>query len=285
MLIGSQDRHVALLVRLPRLGLLRTGELRAKGVELPVRVLDLAVHHLQPDREGSDMRGGRLGGARRDLDGLLAQGGQGLIRADAPDPRGFQQTLNGRLMDSGRLRGRRNQRPQGQKPVRSGIVREFEQLRVIPPELLADAVAQPVPLLPQVLGHARPFAEFDRDRIGRLQRPEAMPVGAQRIRQHAAVETVVLGARDSESIPETIELFGIDRMDREAAFHQRLYHRAVRHFDGHGDRLSRRACRRQQPIAHRTEAFAAVRERMLAVTVPWASTKTRRGRGDRRLPI
>jgi hypothetical protein len=53
-------------------------------------------------------------------------------------------------------------------------------------------------------------------------------------------------------------------MDREAAFHQRLYHRAVRHFDGHGDRLRRRACRRQQPIAHRAEAFAAVRERMLA---------------------
>jgi hypothetical protein len=35
------------------------------------------------------MRGGRLGGARRDLDGLLAQGGQGLIRADAPDPMGL----------------------------------------------------------------------------------------------------------------------------------------------------------------------------------------------------
>lgn len=67
---GPEDRRVALLVRRPRRGLLRTGELRAKGIELPVRVLDLAVHHLQPDREGSDMRGGRLSGAWRDLDRL-----------------------------------------------------------------------------------------------------------------------------------------------------------------------------------------------------------------------
>ena len=55
---GQQNCHVALLRRLPRFGLCGIGEFRAEGIELPVRLLDLAVHHLQPDREGANVGGG-----------------------------------------------------------------------------------------------------------------------------------------------------------------------------------------------------------------------------------
>ena len=53
-------------------------------------------------------------------------------------------------------------------------------------------------------------------------------------------------------------------MDMEPTFHQCLDHRAVRHLDGHADRLRFGARRRQYPIAHRAEAFATMREGALA---------------------
>ena len=47
------------------------------------------------------------------------------------------------------------------------------------------------------------------------------------------------------TIPEAVELLGINRKDVEAAFEQPFDNRAPRHFDGHGDPL--RLSRRQGP--------------------------------------
>ena len=52
--------------------------------------------------------------------------------------------------------------PQIEEPPGGEIVAEFERLREIAPELLAQAVA----LWLQVLGHARPLAQLDDDRVG-----------------------------------------------------------------------------------------------------------------------
>jgi hypothetical protein len=95
------------------------------------------------------------------------------------------------------------------------IVTEFERLRIIAPELLADAVGQPVTFLLQVLGHAGPLAQLDHDRVFDCKPAKAMPVGSQRVAEHVGVPAVVFGAGDGEAIAEAVELFRVDRIDLE----------------------------------------------------------------------
>ena len=47
------------------------------------------------------------------------------------------------------------------------------------------------------------------------------------------------------TIPEPVQLLGVNRKDVEASFDQPFDNRATRHFDGHGDPL--RLARRQGP--------------------------------------
>ena len=57
-----------------------------------------------------------------------------------------------------------------------------------------------------------------------------------------SIPPVILVACHTLTIPESVELLGINRKDMEAAFEQPFDNRATRHFNGHGDplRLSRR---------------------------------------------
>src|SRR5208337_1545222 len=132
------------------------------------------------------------------------------------------------------------------------------------PELLADAVGKPVALLLQVLGHARPLAQLDHDRVFDREPAEAMPVGSQGVGEHVGIAAIVLGAGDGESIAEAVELFGVDRIDLETALEQDLDDGTVRRLDRHGDRGRLFAARRHQPVAHLGEACSPVREGSLA---------------------
>ena len=60
-------------------------------------------------------------------------------------------------------------------------------------------------------------------------------------------------------------------MDPEATFNQGLDDRAVRHLDGHEDRLRRRSRQLEDPGRHRGQTFAAVSERPRAELRPRAS--------------
>jgi hypothetical protein len=66
-------------------------------------------------------------------------------------------------------------------------------------------------------------------------------IRANGIGQDTGIAPVILGARHTMTIPEPVELLGMQRKDVEAAFEQAFDNRAPRHFDGHGDplRLSR----------------------------------------------
>jgi hypothetical protein len=48
--------------------------------------------------------------------------------------------------------------PKIEKPVGCNVVGELEQLRVISPDLVMQAIAKPHPFLLQLFGQARPFA-------------------------------------------------------------------------------------------------------------------------------
>ena len=99
---------------------------------------------------------------------------------------------------AGGLGGRRRQSPEVEEPVGGEIVAEFEGLRIIAPELLADAVGEPVAVLLEVLGHARPLAQLDHDRVFGREPAEAMPVGSQGVGEHVGIAAIVLGDGDGE---------------------------------------------------------------------------------------
>src|SRR5258708_17190656 len=137
---GPQDRHVALLLALPRLRFLGSGEVDAEGIEPPMRLLELTVHDLQPKRDHTDMSGCRLGRAAGDRDRRLVQDPLRLFGVDATDPMRLQELGDGLLAQLDRFRGCRNQCPKLEEPVGRDIVRELDRLRGITPELFADAV-------------------------------------------------------------------------------------------------------------------------------------------------
>jgi len=64
------------------------------------------------------------------------------------------------------------------------------------------------------------------------------------IGQDKGIASVILGPRHTVTIPEPVELFGIQRKEVKAAFEQPFDNGAPRHFDGDGYplRLSRRQC-------------------------------------------
>jgi len=225
-----------------------------------VRLLDLLVDQLEASRHGGNVGGRRFDRAAGDDERLLAQDTHDLGGVDAANAVGFQQARRAALAQAGGLGGRRGHGPQIEEPIGGRIVAEFERLRIVAPELLADAIGQPIALLLQILGHARPLAQFDHDRVFDSEPAEAMPVGAQRVGEHVGVAAVVLGAGDGVAIAEAVELLGIDRIDLEAALEQDLDDGTVRRLDRNGDRRRLRAARRLQPTAHLRQPDAAVCE-------------------------
>jgi len=70
-------------------------------------------------------------------------------------------------------------------------------------------------------------------------------IGTDGIGQDKGIAPVILGSRDPGTIPEPVQLLGMNRTNMEATFDQSFDDRASRHFDGHGDAL--RLSRRQGP--------------------------------------
>ena len=80
--------------------------------------------------------------------------------------------------------------PQIEKPRRRHVtVGELQHLRIVPPQLMMDAVAQPNAFLRQFLGKARPRPQLDQPRVGNMQAAEQAPIGAHAIPHHVGVPT------------------------------------------------------------------------------------------------
>jgi hypothetical protein len=71
--------------------------------------------------------------------------------------------------------------PKLEEPSGGEVIGELQHLRVIPPQLLMDAVAQPNPFLLQFLGKTRPRTQFDEPWINDLEASEQMTVGPQTV--------------------------------------------------------------------------------------------------------
>jgi hypothetical protein len=93
----------------------------------------------------------------------------------------LEDPLDRALAQPGCLCRCRRSTPQIEQPFGGKIIGAGEHLRVIAPQLLVHALGQTTALLPQILGHARPFAQFDDHRIVNRYGPKGVPVGAQAV--------------------------------------------------------------------------------------------------------
>ena len=174
------------------------------------------------------------------------------------------------------LRGRGSLRPEVEEPGLDHASRRLEDLRVVAPQLLSHAVRQANAVPGEFLGDPGPCPEFDDDRVDRVDPPEVVKIGPQRVGEDAGVEAVVLGAAGREAVAEPVELLRVDRVDREPPVHEALDDRPVRDFDRHrnvrsgpsgpgGPRGHRTAAGRTEratvdPIGHLGQPHASVAE-------------------------
>ena len=156
---------------------------------------------------------------------------------------------------------RRQAPPQVECPRRRDVVvNRVEELRIVAPELLPHLIRQAHAFPRQFLIQARPLAQFDDRRVGRLEPSQTVRVGTQRRGQHPRVPPVVFRARWRKAITEAVKLLGIDRVDGEAVLQQALDNRPAGRLDRHADfaRVARRE--RQQPVRHLRQARTTMLE-------------------------
>ncbi|KPL51899.1 hypothetical protein ABB55_06390 [Prosthecomicrobium hirschii] len=270
---GSEDRHVTLRPALLHLVLPRFAGLGIRSrlrhafgqaVEPGLGFGILAVDQIEPLGEGLDMGDGGLGCARCDQNGGTAQPLEHVRSCEAADAVALEQSGDGLLAHPPRLLGRGKERPQVEKPAGRDIVGEVKDLRIVAPELFADAVAQSVALGPQFLSHARPLPQLDQHRVERREPAETPAVGPERVGQDLRIPAVVLGTGGREAIPEAIELLGIDGVDTEAAFQEAFHHGTVGDLDRHVDPVRLDAGHGNEPSGHVGQALAAMGKDALA---------------------
>ena len=158
------------------------------------------------------------------------------------------------------LSGGRCKAPESADPGLGEIALDLEELRIVAPELLTDPVHEPGSVAGQVVRDARPLAQLDDLRRGRVQAPERVAVGSQRIAERTGIAAVVLGAGRREAVPEPVQLLRVERMDREAPFHQGLHHGPMRDLDGDPDGVCLGVRCGDEPVRHLRETGSAVPE-------------------------
>ena len=257
---GCEDFRVTLLL-LPRLCILDRKEAPGQCVELTVSLSELPVDQTDAGNERSNMGTGRFCCSSSNMHGRLAQHREHMSRVETTDAIALEDRGNGLFADSHCLGRRRYNLPQIEQPLGPEVVFQFEHGRKVTPELLAHAVRQTIALSAEILGHTRPFAQFDDDRVSFCQKPVTARIGAQGRGHHFGIAAVVFSAGKSEAVAEAIDLLRVDRMHPEASLDQRFHHRPMRDLDSDLNlRRLARATLCHQPGRHRGESFATVLE-------------------------
>src|SRR5215210_4278645 len=209
------------------------------------------------------MQNGSFGDTLSHWDRGLTQEANHLLGFYPADPVLLEQPGQRRLAQACGLGRGGRQRPQIQDPLGCHIVAHLEQLRIVAPKLLADAVAQAHALLLQLFSQARPLPQRDHGGVAGLDGSEQVRIRAQPTGRDPGIAPVVLSPSQADAVAQTLELLGIDRVHGEAAVQESIDNRPVRHLDGHCDRAWV-ARGRHQPVAQGRQTGPAVREVSLA---------------------
>ena len=196
---GCEDRHVALLRVLPRLGI--HGEPLGEPIEATVGLAELPVDQGEARDDSLDVSRCRLDGPGGNHDRRHTQVIEDGGGVDPPDTVALQQLGNGALAyPAGLVRGR-HQRPQLEEPGRRDVVGEPQELGIVAPQLLAHPIGESRTFLGEILGDARPFTQLDHHRIDGRKAAQAARVGPERIAEHMGIAAVVLGPLPEAVVP------------------------------------------------------------------------------------
>src|SRR3954470_11487520 len=143
------------------------------------------------------------------------------------------------------------------------IVAHLEQLWIVAPELLADAVREAHALVLELFSQARPLPQCNHGGIAGLDGPEQVGIGAQSAGRDPSVAPVILRPSEADAVTQTLELLGVDRVHGKAAVQKSIHHRPVWHLNRHRD-PTWLARDRAQPVAQGGQTGSAVPERPLA---------------------
>src|SRR4051812_40084352 len=174
-----------------------------------------------------------------------------LENLDLRTPRGLDRTL---VRDLASCRWVAEHRP---------ILAHREQLRIVAPKLLADAVREAHALLLQLFSQVGPLPQRNDGRVAGLDGPEQVQVRAQSAGRDPSIAPVVLRPSQTDAVAQPLELLGINRVHGKAAVQESIHDRPVRHLNRHRDRAWV-ASHRHQPVTECREACTAMRERPLA---------------------
>lgn len=112
----------------------------------------------------------------------------------------------------------------------------------------------------ELLARTKQFPQSDDFRRREAEWLETVAVGSERIGQNEGISAVVLGAGGGMSVPEPIDLLGIDGKNGDTALEKGLDHGTVRFFDGRGDVLGMVVGKLHKPFDSGGQAFEAKRE-------------------------
>ncbi len=124
----------------------------AELIELARNLMELLVGQAQPGDEGTKVENGGLGDTRRHRDRRLTEDAQRRLCIELANAVLPEQPRQRRLAQARRLGRGWRQRPQRQDPLGCHVIAQFEKLRVVTLELLADTVAQAHALVLELLG-------------------------------------------------------------------------------------------------------------------------------------
>src|SRR2546422_4441163 len=207
--------------------------------------LALGVGHPQPWNQQRDRLARGFVDAGRDREGRGAQGGQQVSSGQPTNPMRTQHGQHLRPRQLLLFRERRGLLEQGPEPGLVGGRTEAQHGRGDAVDLVAQLVGQPRQVALAVGLGMRKFPQLQDDRISHRDAVKGAPIGAQRVAEDVRIARVVFGTGRRKPIAKAVELFRVDRIDREAALEQRGDQRAARLFDGDGD-LARRSRRSRQ---------------------------------------
>jgi hypothetical protein len=246
---GSQRRAARLLAPVHSVSARPGGR---TAVEFAVRLLELAVDYSQAFGEhpnmstcrlivpGATVAGGLLGTAN--ISGAATRANASAFRIRRCSSHGC--ALSG--VGPSSHKSRNHSAPK--------VLFKFEHGGKITPQLFAELVAEPIALGVEIVGRARPFSQFDDQRLSKSKLAEGAHIGAQRIGEPLGVTVFVLGTRRRETITEAIELLGIDGIDVETTRERRLDDGAMRHFDCPVDGTCLSAGYTREPRGHLGQA-------------------------------
>jgi hypothetical protein len=101
-------------------------------------------------------------------------------------------------------------------------------------ELLAKPIDESTEVDSQLVIQTAVLAELDYERLIDSEKSQPFAIGTKRIGEHIGISLVVFSSRRAVTIPEAVELFGIDPEDREAALQQTLDERTPAQLDSDG---------------------------------------------------